>query len=47
MVAEILNFVISIQVEILAPVEIWVLGIGILYSILVQVVPAPVNYPLV
>ena len=47
MVAEILNFIVSIQIEVLTPVEIWVLGIGILYSILVQVVPAPVNYSLV
>ena len=46
MVAEVLDLVVAVEVEVLTAMEIGVIGVGVLDAVLVQVGPGPVDYPL-
>ena len=46
MVAEILDLVVAVEIEILAAVKVGILRIGVLDSILIKVGPSPVYNPL-
>ena len=46
MIAEVLDLVVAVEVEVLTAMEIGVIGVGVLDAVLVQVGPGPVDYPL-
>ena len=46
MVAEILDLVVAVEIEILAAVEVGILRISILDAVLIEVGPGPVDNPL-
>ena len=47
MVAEVLDLVVAVEVEVLAAMEVRVLRVGVLNAVLIQVSPSPVNDPLI
>ena len=47
MVAEVLDLVVAVEVEVLTAMEVRILRVGVLNAVLIQVRPGPVNDPLI